>query len=223
MVEKTTDQKTPEDTQETGSLETEDEMSPQTEMEEQEEDQNDHSVETEKQPQNENTEESLEDRVKMLEEALQQSEAEANKNRTDYLRALADMENLRKRSEREKENTRKFALEKFALDLLGVMDNVQRAMDAMDAGVEVDQKNGSSLQSVIQGVKMIQAEFENNFSKNGIIRIESMNKPFDPNVHQAVQQVKAKDVKPGTVVQEMRAGYLLNDRLLRPAMVAVSH
>ena len=170
----------------------------------------------------ENSEESLEERLKSLHASLEQSKADASKNRTDYLRALADMDNLRKRTARDKENTRKFAIERFAADLVEVMDNVSRAIETLDAGVEVGQENGASIQSVIQGVQMIQSEFEKTFSKNGITRIKSVSEPFDPNFHQAVQQVEAEDCQPGTVVQEMRAGYLLNDRLLRPAMVAVS-
>lgn len=164
----------------------------------------------------------LERAVAALETALAQSKAEADKNRTDYLRTLADMDNLRKRTEREKDNARKFALEQFASDLLDVMDNVTRALDTLEAGVEGDTDPNSAVQSVIEGVQLIQAAFEKTLSKHGVVRIACLNESFDPNFHLAVQQVEAKDTKPGTVVQEMRAGYLLNERLLRPSMVAVS-
>lgn len=218
MAKETTDQTASEEVQEPEPVEMLEDPPPQTEPPDEEaydpyEDVTEEAEEAALPP---------EDPMETLEKDLERTKAEADKNRTDYLRALADMENLRKRTGREKENARKFAVEKFASDLLGAMDNVQRAMDAMDAGVETDQEGGASLQSVIEGVRMIQSEFENVFAKNGITRIETANTSFDPNVHEAVQQVAAEDVKPGTVIQEMRAGYLLNERLLRPAMVSVS-
>ena len=220
MAEETTDQTIAQDVPTPNSLDIEGELVSPKETEVLGEETSDMPVES--QPLDETLESSPELRLQVSEQALEEAKAEAEKNRTDYLRSLADMANLRKRTEREKESARKFAIEKFALDLLTVTDNVQRAMDSLNGGMEVESGDNSSLQSVIQGVQMIQSELENLFAKNGIIRIESVNHPFDPNLHQAVMQVAAENVKPGTVVEEMRAGYLLNDRLLRPAMVSVS-
>lgn len=220
MAEETTDQTITQDVPAPESMDIEGELVSPKETGALDEEESDTPAES--QPQDETLESSPELRLQASEQALEEAKAEAEKNRTDYLRALADMANLRKRTEREKDNARKFAIEKFASDLLNVTDNVQRAMDSLNGGVETGQADNSAVQSVIQGVQMIQSELENLFAKNGITRIESVNQPFDPNLHQAVLQVAAENVKPGTVVQEMRAGYLLNDRLLRPAMVSVS-
>ena len=219
MVEETIDSNAVETTEEVEPEETTESPSP---VEEQREEEIEHLMDAVEQLEEEKPEEeSLEGRLKVLEAELEQSKAESQKNHTNYLRVLADMDNLRKRTAREKENARKYALESFSMDLLDVMDNVTRALDTLNAGVEAGEDD-SAVQSVIQGVQLIQTAFEKTFEKNGIVRIDSLKQPFDPNFHQAVQQIAAEEVKPGTVVQEMRAGYTLNERLLRPSMVAVS-
>ncbi|MBF0454866.1 MAG: nucleotide exchange factor GrpE [Magnetococcales bacterium] len=140
--------------------------------------------------------------------------AEANRN--DYLRSVADMQNLRKRTARDIKQARSFAIEGFARDLLPVSDNMIRALAAL-----ADNED-PAVKSLYEGVEMVQKELDRAFDKHGLERIEALNAPFDPNLHQAVVQMDAPDAKPGQVVQEMQVGYTLNGRLLRPAMVGVA-
>ncbi|MBF0371156.1 MAG: nucleotide exchange factor GrpE [Magnetococcales bacterium] len=147
-----------------------------------------------------------------LQEALDEKEEKHHL----YLRTLAEMENLRKRTAREIQQARKFAVEGFSKDLLSVADNMERALTA------IPESDDDNLKNIVQGVVMIQSELNRVMGNHGITRIESMHSPFDPHLHQAVIQVEDEDAKPGTVVQEMQAGYLLNERLLRPAMVGVA-
>nr|CRH08159.1 Heat shock protein GrpE [Candidatus Magnetococcus massalia] len=151
-----------------------------------------------------------------VEQQLQEATALAEENHQNLLRTMAEMDNLRKRQSREMEQARKFALENFARDLLPVADNMERAMGAMESYEE-----GSAIGPLVEGVQMIQQELTKVFEKNGVVRVESVDQPFDPNLHQAVMQMDS-DKAPGTVVQEMQAGYTLNERLLRPAMVGVA-
>lgn len=147
---------------------------------------------------------------------LEEAMATAEKNRNAYLRALADMQNLRKRSERENEQSRRFAIEGFARDLLPVADNLERALSA------IPEDSGPELKALEDGVKMIQNELTRALEKHGVTRIEALNLPFDPNLHQAVVQMDAPALEPGMVAQVMQSGYLLNNRLLRPSMVGVA-
>ncbi|MBF0162557.1 MAG: nucleotide exchange factor GrpE [Magnetococcales bacterium] len=151
-----------------------------------------------------------------LEEQLRAAQAEAEAQRNAHVRALAEMQNVRKRFERESQQARQFALEGFARDLLTVADNLERALAA------VPKECSAELQMFREGVAMTQNELSRVFGKQGVVRIEALNAPFDPNLHQAVLQVETATAAAGTVVQEMQAGYLLNGRLLRPAMVGVA-
>ena len=135
------------------------------------------------------------------------------------LRTHAEMDNVRKRLEREKADQAKFAITKFARDIIGVGDNVQRAIDAVPQRmVEQD----PALKSFFEGVTMIERELLTVLGRHGIKRLDPKGEPFNPNYHQAVVEVPSDEVPAGSVTQVFQAGYMIEDRVLRPAMVAVS-
>jgi molecular chaperone GrpE len=135
------------------------------------------------------------------------------------LRAHADMDNLRKRTERDKEETAKYAITKFAREVLSIGDNLQRAIAAVPAGAaDAD----PALKALIDGVSMTDREFLNILERNGVKRIVPEGQPFNPHQHQAMTEVENREVAPGTVVQVYQPGYVLEDRVLRPAMVVVA-
>lgn len=136
------------------------------------------------------------------------------------LRALAEMENLRRRAEREAGDARQYAIAGFARDVLGVADNMRRALDAV--GAELREKADDGVKSLIDGVDLTERELLKVMEKHGIKRIEPQGEKFDPNLHQAMYEVPDPNVAPGTVVQVMQAGYKLGDRVLRPALVGVA-
>lgn len=135
------------------------------------------------------------------------------------LRAHAEMDNLRKRTEREKEETAKYAITKFARDVLVIGDNLQRAAAAVPPGAaDAD----PALKSLVDGVGLTEREFLNILERNGVKRIDPAGQPFNPHQHQAMIEVERPDVATGTVVEVYQPGYLLDDRVLRPAMVVVA-
>ena len=145
------------------------------------------------------------------------SEAADLKDR--LLRAHAEVENIRKRSEREKEETAKYAITRLARDIVGVGDNFQRAIDAVPPdAVERD----PALKSFLEGVTLTERELLNVLERYGIRQIDPKDEPFNPHMHQAVMEMQRTDVPAGTVVQVFQAGYVIEDRVLRPAMVAVA-
>lgn len=138
------------------------------------------------------------------------------------MRAQAEMENLRKRTAHDMENHLKFACSKFAKDLLPVADCLANALDCAQKEVEKTQ-NDAFLKNMITGLEMVQKQLETALKKQGIEKIESLGKPFDPNLHQVISQVDAPDTETGIIVQEMQTGYTIGkDRVLREAMVVVS-
>ncbi len=145
-----------------------------------------------------------------------EAKEKAEEYRNEYLRAVADMRNLRQRNEREMVQARQFAIEAFAKDLLQVSDNMERALAAIP-----DSTDPVSI-AVTDGVRMVATVLSNTLKKHGVTRIEALQTPFDPNLHQAVMQVEDPSVPENLVVQEMQSGYLLNNRLLRPSMVGIS-
>ncbi|OSM01950.1 nucleotide exchange factor GrpE [Magnetofaba australis] len=165
-------------------------------------------------------EESAQGAEEDLEARLQEAERKAEESQASLLRAMAEMENLRKRAARETEQARQFAIEGFARDLLGVADNLDRALAHMIEGQDKDLD--PAIQAMADGVTMIGQELIKALEKHGVKKVESLGQPFNPNFHQAVMQVPDADAKPDTVVQELAPGYVLNDRLLRPAMVGVA-
>ena len=135
------------------------------------------------------------------------------------LRAHAEMDNLRKRTERDKEDTAKYAISKFAREVLAIGDNLQRAMAAVPPGAaDAD----PALKALMDGVALTEREFLNVLERNGVKRIDPEGQAFNPHQHQAMIEVDQPDVAPGTVVQVYQPGYILEDRVLRPAMVVVA-
>jgi molecular chaperone GrpE len=146
-------------------------------------------------------------------------EAQINELTDRLLRAHADMENLRKRTERDKEDTAKYAITKFAREVLSIGDNLQRAIAAVPAGAaDAD----PALKALVDGVSMTDREFLNILERNGVKRLVPVGQPFNPHQHQAMVEVENREVAPGTVVQVYQPGYVLEDRVLRPAMVVVA-
>ena len=165
-------------------------------------------------PQNEA--DSTEEENEESEEERLQEEVRALKE--DKIRVLAEMENLRKRFDREKIDSIKYGSVNFARDILSPGDNLERALSAINQ----EEDHPQSIKNLIEGLKMVQKEFSSALEKNGISKINSMNEKFDPNLHQAMMEVERDDLDEGIVVQEIQTGYMMHDRLLRPAMVGVS-
>ena len=136
------------------------------------------------------------------------------------LRTLAEMENLRKRTEREVADARAYGISAFARDILTVADNMHRAMSALDD--ELRAKADASLKALLDGVELTERELLNVLEKHGVKRIEPLGQKFDPNRHQAMYEIEDASVPAGSVVQVVQSGYLIGERVLRPALVAVS-
>lgn len=136
------------------------------------------------------------------------------------LRSLAEMENLRRRTEREVADARLYGIASFARDILGVADNMQRAMQALDA--ELREKADSALKALLDGVELTERELMKVLEKHGVRKIEPLGEKFDPNFHQAMYEVPDASVTAGSVVQVVQPGYVIGDRVLRPALVAIA-
>jgi molecular chaperone GrpE len=145
---------------------------------------------------------------------------EAAELKDRLLRTLAEMENLRRRTEREVADTRQYAVASFARDLLGVADNMQRALDTLSADFR-DQAD-PIIKSHIEGVELTERELIKVMEKHGIRKFDPQGQKFDPNLHQAMLEIPDPSVPTSTVVQVMQAGYMIGDRVLRPALVGVS-
>ena len=136
------------------------------------------------------------------------------------LRALADVENMRRRTDRELESARKYAHTGFARDLVGAIDNLSRAIDAAPAAVEAP--SPEALSGLFTGLEMSWTEIQSTMERHGIRRVDPKGEKFDYNLHQAMFEVPSDAHEPGTVVEVVQHGYVLHDRLLRPAMVGVA-
>jgi molecular chaperone GrpE len=135
------------------------------------------------------------------------------------LRTLAEMENLRRRTEREAADSRTYAITSFARDLVGVADNIQRALDAVrDSGVVLE----GPAKALVDGVELTERELLKVLEKNGVRKFDPKGEKFDPNLHQAMFEVPDARVPSGSVVQVIQPGYAIGDRVLRPALVGVS-
>jgi molecular chaperone GrpE len=145
---------------------------------------------------------------------------EAAEMKGKLLRALADMENLRKRTEREVADARQYGIASFARDILAVADNFGRALGTI--GPEVRAGADAAVTSFIEGVELTEKELLRVLEKNGIRKIEPLGEKFDPNLHQAMYEVPDPSVPSGSVVQVIQPGYVIGERILRPAMVAVA-
>jgi molecular chaperone GrpE len=136
----------------------------------------------------------------------------------DVLYAKAETQNVRRRLEKDIADTRAYAATGFARDILSVADNLARALESIPAELREDDK----LKSLVAGIEATGREIDKVFASHGITRIAAMGLPLDPNQHQAMLEIPSADAEPGTVLQELQAGYMIKDRLLRPAMVAVA-
>lgn len=155
-----------------------------------------------------------EERIRQLEETLAAKESEVAENWDRFVRERADLENYRKRVQREKEEILKYGNESFIMEILPVLDNMERALG---------HASEESQPAVIEGVRLTHGMLLSALKKFGVIPIEADNgSPFDSAVHQAMGQVESADQEANTIVEVYQKGYLLNERLLRPAMVVVA-
>jgi molecular chaperone GrpE len=148
-------------------------------------------------------------------------EAEVASLKDQVLRALADGENVRRRAEREKEDAGKFAVSSFAKDVLSVADNLRRALESM-AGAQPDASHGEAVATLLAGVEATERELLGAMERRGIRRLFPMGERFDPNFHQAMFEIPSVTETPGTILQVLQPGYVLHERLLRPALVGVA-
>ena len=152
--------------------------------------------------------------------AIEELKDEVAQSKDRLLRLAAEMENLRKRTDREKAEATLYAATNFARDLLSVADNLRRALEALPQ--DEREHAGEIENNLIAGVEVTERELANVFQRHGIRRLETLGQKFDPNFHQAIYEVPTSEKPPGIVMQEMQAGYAVGDRCLRPAMVGVS-
>ena len=150
--------------------------------------------------------ETVEDKLKAVEEKL--------------LRALADMENQRRRFEKERQEAFEFGGFNFARESLSLLDNIDRATTSFKNDENL--KNNKDLEKILNGIEIVKKDLVSIFKKNDIETIECINKKFDPNFHQAMLEVEDNTKDPGTVVQEIQKGYMMKNRLLRPSLVSVT-
>jgi molecular chaperone GrpE len=145
---------------------------------------------------------------------------EAADARDKMLRTLAEMENLRKRTAREVSDARTYGISGFARDVLDIADNLQRALDAVPAEARAAADPG--LKALIEGVELTERSLHNALEKNGVRKFDPAGEKFDPNVHQAMYEVPDPSVPVGTIAQVIQSGYMIGDRVLRPALVGVA-
>jgi molecular chaperone GrpE len=153
-----------------------------------------------------------------LEERIAALEAQLAEAKQDVLYARADTQNVRRRLEKDAQDARAYAATGFARDILSVSDNLTRALQA----IPEDARNDEAWKGLVVGLEATGRELESVFGKHGISRIAAIGLPLDPNQHQAMIELPSDEAEPGTVVQELQAGYMIKDRLLRPALVAVA-
>ena len=151
-------------------------------------------------------EETAEDKLKAIEEKL--------------LRTMAEMENQRRRFEKERQEAFEFGGFNFAKESLSLLDNVDRAINSFKSDDNL--KNNKDIDKIIEGIEIVKKDLVSIFKKNGIETIECINKKFDPNFHQAMLEVEDNTKETGTVIQEIQKGYMMKDRLLRPSLVSVT-
>ncbi len=145
--------------------------------------------------------------------------AEVADMKDKLLRTLAEMENLRRRTDRELAEQRQYAVASFARDMLTVGDNLRRAIEAVPK--EMRDGRDAALSALIEGVEVTERGLEQSLTKFGVRRVETKGQKFDPGFHQAMFEVEVPDAQPGTVAEEVQAGYAIGDRVLRPALVSV--
>ncbi len=152
------------------------------------------------------------------EDEIQKLKEEIESLKDQRLRAVAELENFRKRAEKDQSDALKYGIANFAKEIINIGDNIERAKSSISDEV----RSNDSIRSVVDGLDLIAQSTLATFEKIGIKKIESINQKFDHNLHQAMMEIEKNDCEPGTIVQELIPGYTLHDRLLRPAMVGVS-
>ncbi len=160
---------------------------------------------------NENDKDSPENIIEKLNEEIQDL-------KDQRLRAAAELENFRKRAEKDQSDALKYGVTNFAKEIISIKDNIERAQSS----ISDDVRSNDDVKSVVEGLDLIAQSAVSTFEKIGIKKIESLNEKFDHNLHQAMMEIENDQVEPGTIVQELIPGYTLHDRLLRPAMVGVA-
>ncbi len=163
-------------------------------------------------------EELLEQETDKLGDALDRLREDLDAAKQEVLYAKAETQNVRRRMEKDIADSRAYAATGFARDMLSVADNLSRALDAIPPELREDEK----MNALVAGIEATSRELNKVFGLNGITRIAAVGMPLDPNQHQAMLEVPSNDAEPGTVLQELQAGYMIKERLLRPAMVAVA-
>ncbi len=153
-----------------------------------------------------------------LDDALNSLRGDLEKAQQEMLYAKAEVQNVRRRLEKDIQDARTYAATGFARDILSVADNLARALDHVPPEMREDEK----LKGFLAGIEATQRELDKVFGLHGITRVASKGLPLDPNQHQAMLEIPTDEAEPGTIVQEMQAGYMIQDRLLRPAMVGVA-
>lgn len=153
--------------------------------------------------------------VAELEQKLEQATKAASEEKDRAIRAVAEMENVRRRTAQDVEKAHKFALEKFASELLPVLDNLERTLQVAD-------KDNETVKPLLEGVELTLKSMVSSVAKFGIEAVDPQGQPFDPNMHQAMSMVENANVPANTVIAVMQKGYQLNGRVIRPAMVMVS-
>jgi molecular chaperone GrpE len=151
-------------------------------------------------------------------EALDSLRNDLEQAKQETLYAKAETQNVRRRMEKDVQDARAYAATNFARDVLSVSDNLSRAIEAIPADLHDDPR----LKALVTGIEATQRELEKVFAQHGIVRIAAIGLPLDPNQHQAMLEVPSAEAEPGTIVQEMQSGWMIKDRLLRPAMVGVA-
>jgi molecular chaperone GrpE len=136
----------------------------------------------------------------------------------DVLYAKAETQNVRRRAEKEVQDAHAYSATKFARDILSVADNLSRALSLIPAEAREDE----ALKGLVTGLEATERELNSIFERHGITRIAATGQPLDPNLHQAMMEIPTSEAEPGTIVQEIQAGYMIKDRLLRPALVGVA-
>lgn len=151
-------------------------------------------------------------------DALAQLREDLEAQKQEVLYARAETQNVRRRMEKDVSDARSYAATGFARDVLSVWDNLSRAVESIPESLREDEK----MKGLVVGIEATQRELEKVFSQNGIERVEAMGRALDPNHHQAMMEIPTDEHEPGTIVQEMQSGWVIKNRLLRPAMVGVA-
>lgn len=149
-----------------------------------------------------------------VEEQLQTALSERDENQNRFLRSQAELDNVRKRHQKDIDQLRQYAAAPFIQDMLPAVDNLKRAIEAASSADQID--------DLKQGVEMVAKQILDVFAKHNVQAIEAVGQPFDPNLHEALQQMPSDEYPPMTVIQELEQGFILNDRVVRPSKVIVS-